>query len=136
MAQINNGECKMEKKRDITERTFKFGVAVIKLANSLPKTPAGFTITNQVIRSGTSVGANIEEAQNGLTRKDFIKSMSIALKETRETKFWLRMAIESKILPSEKVVALLNENEELIKILVTIVKKSKINKFVSEKIKS
>lgn len=57
----------MEKRKDILERTFKFGVAIIKLANFLPKTPAGFTIANQIIRSGTSIGANIEEAQDAST---------------------------------------------------------------------
>ena len=114
-------------KRDIAERTFKFGVAVIKIASFLPKTPAGFAIANQITRSGTSVGANIEEAQDGLTRKEFIKSMSIALKEARETRFWLRLAIESKNLSSERAKPILGEAEELVKILVTIVKKSKMN---------
>ena len=117
----------MEKRKDIIERTFKFGVAIIKLTGSLPKTPVGDVITKQLVRSGTSVGANIEEAQDGLTRKEFIKSMSVALKEARETRFWLRIAIESKTLSSNKAVPILGEAEEIIKILVTIVKKSKIN---------
>jgi len=115
-----------EKKKDIIERTFKFGVAVINVANSLPKTPAGFTIANQLIRSGTSVGANVEEAQDGLTKKEFIKSLSIALKEARETNFWLKIALESNHLNLEKTKPVLGEVEELIKILVTIVKKSKM----------
>lgn len=124
---MENDELKMEKKKDIAERTFKFGVAVIKITNSLPKTPAGFTIANQLVRSGTSIGANVEEAQDGLTRKEFIRSMSIALKEARETRFWLRIVAESGILSTEKTKPILNEAEELIKILVTIVKKSKTN---------
>ncbi|PJE67451.1 four helix bundle protein [Candidatus Shapirobacteria bacterium CG10_big_fil_rev_8_21_14_0_10_40_9] len=123
---MENGELKMEKKKDIIERAFKFGVAVIKTADSLPKTPVGFAIANQLVRSGTSVGANIEEAQDGLTRKEFIRSMSIALKEARETRFWLRIAVESGTLFTKKVGTVLNESEELIKILVTIVKKSKM----------
>ena len=115
----------MEKK-DIIERTFKFGVAIIKIASFLPKTLAGSTIAKQLIRSGTSVGANIEEAQDGLTRKEFIKSMSIALKEARETSFWLRIAVGSKILSPNKAIPILGEAEEIIKILVTIVRKSKM----------
>lgn len=117
----------MEKRKDITERTFRFGVTVIKIIGFLPKTPAGFTLANQLARCGTSVGANVEEAQDGLTRKEFIKSMSIALREARETRFWLRIAVESAILLTEQTAPVLNEAEELIKILVTIVKKSKMN---------
>lgn len=115
------------KKRDIAERTFKFGVAIIKIANSLPKTPIGHTIARQLVRSGTSVGANVEEAQDGLTKKEFIRSMSIALREARETRFWLRMTIESRLSPKDKISPVLNETEELVKILVAIVKKSKTN---------
>ena len=117
----------MEKRKDILERTFKFGVAIIKLANFLPKTPSGFTITNQIVRSGTSVGANIEEAQDASTKKEFIKSVSIALREARETKFWLRTATESDNLKPEITKNILNESDELIKILVAIIKKSKMN---------
>jgi four helix bundle protein len=117
----------MEKGKDIVERTFKFGVKIINLAGFLPKTPAGLTIANQIIRSGTSVGANVEEAQGGLTKKEFIKSLSVALKEVRETKFWLRTAIESKNLSLSKAEKILKESEELTRILVTIIKKSKIN---------
>jgi four helix bundle protein len=115
------------KKRDIAERTFKFGVSVIKISNSLSKTPASFAIARQIVRSGTSVGANVEEAQDGLTKKEFIRSMSIALREARETRFWLRMTIESKLLPRTEVNPVLGESEELIKILVTIVRNSKAN---------
>ncbi len=116
-----------EKRKDIIERTFKFGVEIINIASSLPKTPAGFIIANQIIRSGTSVGANIEEAQDGLTKKEFIKSLSIALREICKTGFWLRTAIESKNLPLNKAGNILKEAEELTKILVTIIKKSKMN---------
>jgi four helix bundle protein len=121
---MENG--KYKKRKDICERTFKFGVTVIKISNSLPKTPAGFAIASQLVRSGTSVGANVEEAQDGLTKKEFIKSMSIALKEARETRFWLRISIESGLLSKKIVKAVLSESEELVKILVTIVKKSKM----------
>ena len=121
---MENG--KYKKRKDICERTFKFGVAVIKISNSLPKTPASFAIANQLVRSGTSVGANVEEAQDGLTKKEFIKSMSIALKEAREARFWLRISIESGLLLKGVVKPVLDESEELVKILVTIVKKSKM----------
>ena len=121
---MENG--KYRKRKNITERTFKFGVAVIKISSSLPKTPAGFAIASQLVRSGTSVGANVEEAQDGLTKKEFIKSMSVALKEARETRFWLRTSVESELLLKGVVKPVLAESDELVKILVTIVKKSKM----------
>lgn len=112
-------------KRDIVERTFKFGVSIIKIINFLPKTPAGYAISNQIVRSGTSIGANIEEAQDGFTRKDFIHSMNIALKEARETKYWLKIIAESELIPIKSLDNLLDENIQIIRILTTIVKNSR-----------
>jgi len=112
-------------RRDIVERTFKFGVSIVKIISSLPKAPAGYAVSNQIVRSGTSIGANIEEAQDGLTRKDFIHSMNIALKEARETKYWLKIILESELIPIEKLDNLLDENIQIIRILTTIVKNSR-----------
>ena len=89
-------------KKDIVERTFKFGVRIIKMGNALPKTPAGFALASQVIRSGTSVGANMQEAQSAFSRKDFIHCVQIALKEARETKFWIELITDSGILSQAK----------------------------------
>lgn len=111
---------------NITTRTFNFGVKIIKLANKLPKTPANFRIGNQIAGSGTSVGANIEEAQHSDSKKDFVYKLNISLREARETLYWLKLIQETKILenfPKE----LINENEELIKILITIIKNTKRN---------
>ena len=117
----------MNYENDIRDRVFKFGVRIIKMVNILPKTPSGYAIANQVVRSGTSVGANIEEAQSAVSRKDFIHSMNIALKEARETHYWIRILASSEILDQKQTEGLLGENEEIIKILVTIVKRSKEN---------
>lgn len=72
-------------KRDIVERTFKFSLRIVEIVNSLPKTTTGFAIGNQVIRSGTSIGANMEEAQDAFSRNDFSHAINISLKEARET---------------------------------------------------
>lgn len=118
---------KSEKKVfDIRERTFKFGVEIINVVNSLSKTTAGFAVGNQIIRSGTSVGANVEEAQNSSSRKEFIHGLTIALKEARETEYWLKIIKETG-LTSLNLERILVEIIEIIKILTTIVKKSKIN---------
>lgn len=112
---------------DIEERTFKFGVRIVKLVINLPKNTAGFKIGEQVLRSGTSVGANVEEAQNSGSKKEFIHSLTIALKEARETNYWLRLIGETGIVRQDRLENLIGENNEIIKILITIVKKSKIN---------
>ena len=115
-----------EKIFDIGERTFKFGVRIVKLVINLPKTTAGYKIGEQVLRSGTSVGANIEEAQNSGTKKEFIHIITIALKEARETNYWLRLIGETELVKQDRLLSLTTENKEIIKILITIVKKSKL----------
>lgn len=115
----------MNTKTDIADRTLQFGVRIIKLANTLPKSPAGYATANQIVRSGTSIGANIQEAQGGFSKRDFIYSMQISLKEARETNYWLKTIIASELLKEKLLLELLRESEEIIKILVTIVKNSK-----------
>lgn len=117
-----------EKIFDIRERTFKFAVRIVKVAGSLPKNAVGFAISSQVVRSGTSVGANIEEAQNCSSKKEFIRSLTISLKEAKETEYWLRIIVESGLISEVKLASLIEETREIIKILVTIVKRSKLNK--------
>lgn len=115
------------KNLDIDKRSFNFGIRIIKLVNALPKNTAGYAVGNQVIRSGTSIGANIQEALGGLTKADFIHCMNISKKEARETRFWLQLIIGSELLPKPKVELLLKESEELVAILTTIVKNSRKN---------
>lgn len=111
---------------DIRERTFKFGVEIIRVVNSLSKTTAGFAVGNQIIRSGTSIGANVEEAQNSGSRKEFIHTLTISLREARETEYWLKIIKETNLtnLGLDRIIA---EVIEIIKILTTIIKKSKTN---------
>ena len=113
---------------DISQRTFKFGVEIVKLSFELPRNSAGFAISGQIIRSGTSVGANTEEAQNASSKKEFIRCLTIALKEAREAMYWLKLIKEVGLLSEEKLVKLLQENLELVKILTAIVKNSKLKK--------
>jgi len=112
---------------DIRERSFAFSVGVVRLVALLPKSASGYAISSQVIRSGTSVGANIEEAQNAGTKKEFIRGLTISLKEARETEYWLRLIWETKLSDQVVVEPLLKEINELIKILTAIIKKAKEN---------
>jgi four helix bundle protein len=73
--------------QDIRDRTFRFGVQIVKMSNRLPRTAAGFELTKQIIRSGTSIGANVEEADAGESKKDFVHKLSIVLKEAQETRY-------------------------------------------------
>src|SRR3989344_6570042 len=112
---------------NITSRSTRFAVSIIKLANLLPRTPAGFAIASQIVRSGTSIGANIQEAQSASSKKDFIHCMIISLKEARETFYWLLIIEKSHLITANKLTFLLKEIDEIIRILVTIIKKSKKN---------
>ncbi|MDI6733037.1 MAG: four helix bundle protein [Planctomycetota bacterium] len=109
-------------KEDLKKRSFEFALRVIKLVQFLPANQISKILGGQILRSATSIGANIEEAYSGLTRKDFTHSMNISRKEANETKYWLRLIVDSGLIKLERCSELLRENEELIKILTSIVK--------------
>lgn len=109
--------------RSIQERSFQFSIRVVKMARSLPRNPAGFAIADQVVRSGTSIGANIAEAQDAASRADFTHCMNISLKEARETEYWLKLIVDFEMLSRVKMTPLLVEIEELVKILRASVKR-------------
>jgi four helix bundle protein len=114
-----------EKKKDIKERSFEFAVRIIKFVQKLPKNHAGFKLGGELLDASTSIGANIEEATGGFSRKDFTYKMGIALKEARESNYWLRLIKVSELAKGDELDQLLNESEELRKILTSIVKTSK-----------
>ena len=111
-------------KRDIADRTFAFAVQIVKLCRELERKDSSSRIlAGQVLRSGTSVGANVEEAQASQSRADFLSKCSIACKEARETHFWLKVLVGAGILPLEQVSSILDECNQIVAILTTIVKK-------------
>ena len=113
-------------KRDLPERTFEFARRVVKLCQVLEQTPGvGRTMANQLLRSGTSIGANVEEGQAGQSRADFVSKLSIACKEARETHYWLRLLSASEIVPEPRLAELLDEADQLIAILTTVIKKTR-----------
>ena len=111
--------------RDITERTFRFSTRVVRLVNALPRTVAGNVIARQVMRAGTSVGANVEEAQAASSAKEFSRRMEIAQSEAREVLYWLRLIAECELAPKSRLVELLQEADELVCIITTIAKRSR-----------
>jgi four helix bundle protein len=110
-----------EKIFDIKERTFQFGVRVVKLVGALPRTVAGIEVGRQLVRAGTSVGSNTEEADAGVSRKDFINHIRIARKEARESRYWLRLIIAAGLLDDPEIDALVTEASELVRILSGII---------------
>jgi four helix bundle protein len=107
----------MSGKRDLDERLLAYGAAVIKLVETLPPSIAGRRIGDQLLRSGTSVGANFEEAQGAESRSDFAHKLQIALKELRESCYWLRLLAKTEMLPQEMLADLIDESLQLRAIL-------------------
>jgi len=107
----------------IQEKSYLFALNIINLYKRLQEHKE-FVISNQLLRSGTSIGANVEEATAGQTKKDFIAKMAIASKEARETNDCLRLLRDGQMCPSVNVSSLICESEDLIKILTAIVKTS------------
>jgi four helix bundle protein len=120
----------MEDKKpfDIVERTFQFALAIVRLCKDCERrNNSARTLARQLLRSGTSIGANVEEAQSGQSRADFVNKYSIALKEARETAYWLRLLIESGDCAPDAGNALRKEADELKKIIASIIVKTKHN---------
>jgi four helix bundle protein len=107
----------MNKGDTISERLLEFAVRIIKLVNALPKTIVGKHIGGQLLRSGTSPGSNYEESRGAESRADFIHKLGIVLKELKETRFWLHVILQAKILAPHLVEMLLRECEELCAII-------------------
>jgi four helix bundle protein len=109
--------------RDINERTFQFACDVVRLYDWLHRRPGiGRSLAGQLFRCGTSVGANLEEARGGQSKADFISKTRIALKEARESHYWLRLLMETYATSRPRVEPLVTEANEIVAILTTILK--------------
>ena len=103
-------------------RTKKFSLDIIDLAEKLPNTISGRAVANQIIRSGTSVGANYRAVCRARSDKEFVSKMNIVLEEADETVFWLEIVIEKKWINEPKILNLLNEGNQLTAIFVSSLK--------------
>ena len=112
-----------EPPRDIRERAFAYALRAIRLYQSLAgsKNGAGWIIGRQYLRAATSIGANIEEAQSGESRADFIHKLAVAQKEARESHYWLRLLASSGIVAEASLQPLMRETEELISVVTAII---------------
>lgn len=107
----------------IAGKTYLFSVRIVKIHLHLcEREKQLYSITKQLLRSGTSIGANVEEALGGHTERDFSAKMSIAYKEARETHYWIRLLLDCGIMEKAAAVSLLKDVEEIIKIIGSIIK--------------
>jgi four helix bundle protein len=116
---------KDEKNQDLRARTKSFALRIIQLYAALPKTTESQILGKQVLRSGTSIGAQYREAQRAKSNADFISKIEGSLQELEETAYWLELLIDSGIVQEERLRPLRGETEELIAIFVTVVKRVK-----------
>jgi four helix bundle protein len=112
-------------KKDLPERTYQYGRRIIALFEALPQSKLAQTLGMQVLRSGTSVGANYVEADRARSTAEFIAKMGDSLKELGESSLWLRHIHDSKLVKPQRLVSLRQETDELIRIFVTIIKRAK-----------
>ena len=112
----------------IQDRSFAFAVRVVKLCQELHRTSkVNRPLVSQLLRSGTSVGANVAEGQSAQSRVDFVHKLSIACKEARETHYWLRLLAAAEIVPEKQLACLLDEANQLVAILTAISGNAKRN---------
>lgn len=117
-----------EKKNIVAEKSYQFALRVIKLYRHLSADKKEFVLSKQVLRSGTSIGALVKEAEHAQSKADFINKMNIALKEANETEYWLMLLNDSDFIDEKSFGSIHSDSLELIKLLASIVKTSKQNK--------
>jgi len=111
--------------RDLRDRTKSFALRVVRMFSGLPKTTEAQILGKQVLRSGTSVGANYREAFRGRSKAEFIAKCGDSLRELEETAYWLELLVDANIVSPDKLLRVCQECDELTAIFVTILKRSK-----------
>ena len=127
-----NAECRMqieERRMDniIETKSFDFAVRIVNLYKHLCEEKREFILSKQLLRSGTSIGANVAEAQKAQTKPDFNAKMNIALKEANETQYWLKLLYKTEYLTNKEFKSMETDIDEIIAILVSICKKTNNN---------
>lgn len=115
----------MKQQNIILDKTYYFGLRIVKLYLHLKKKKVDNGFCSQILNSGTSIGANTEEAIGGSSKKDFINKLQIAYREARETKYWLRLLHDSEMLENKLANSFIKDCDEILKILTSIINSSK-----------
>ena len=117
----------MDSKSVVADKSFAFAVRIMKLYKYLCDEKKEYALSKQLWRSGTSIGANIQEGLSGQSKRDFLMKMNISLKEASETQYWLRLLTATDILTEQESKSILEDCTELIKMLTSIVKTTSAN---------
>jgi len=112
----------MKTDNPIQAKSYTFALRMVKLYQFLCDENKEFVLSKQIVRSGTSIGANVEEAIGAQSGKDFLSKMNIAYKEARETHYWLRLLRDSEMLSSDQAASIIDDCEEFLKISGSIIK--------------
>ena len=111
----------------VKEKSFRFAIRIVKLCNFLREKKNETVMSRQLLRCGTSIGANTAESRFAQSRPDFVSKLSIALKEAAETEFWLRLLHETNYLTQAQFQSMMQDCDELERLLASIVKTTKTN---------
>lgn len=117
----------IEKENIILTKTYNFAIRIVRLYQYLCREKKEFELSKQVLRSGTSIGSNAEEAVGGLSRKDFLAKLGVSYRETRETRYWLRLLRDTDYISAEQAQSMLDDAEEILRIITAIQKSTKDN---------
>ena len=109
----------------IQDKSFRFAVRIVNLCRYLQTEQKEYILTKQLLKSGTSIGANVSESQQAQSRPDFINKLNIALKEAYETNYWLRLLHETSFLTDDEFQSIVTDCQELERLLISIIKTSK-----------
>jgi four helix bundle protein len=126
MSNTTNYSIEERAKYDIHERIYQFIVRVIKLVNTLLKTASNMVIIPQLLRCVTSMGANDQEADGSLTKKDFIHCYTVVRKENKEINFWLKLIADTNPTIKPKMGNIIQEGQEIVAIISSIINKSRV----------
>jgi len=125
---MQNAECKMQNENVIVEKSFEFAVRIVKLYKYLVREHKEFVLSKQLLHCGTSIGANVAEAQRGQSHADFTAKMSIALKEANETLYWLKLLYRTDYLNQSQYTSMNADIQELLGLLTAICRTANITK--------
>ncbi|PKM37450.1 MAG: four helix bundle protein [Gammaproteobacteria bacterium HGW-Gammaproteobacteria-10] len=117
----------LTKRNPIAEKSFEFALRVVKMSKYLQAEKREYVLSKQILRSGTAIGALVREAEHAQSKADFINKMSIALKEANETDYWIELLFQSGEIAQESYQSIKPDIQEILKLLVSIVKTSREN---------
>ena len=120
------GELRSKDKNIVKDKTMAFAIRIVNLYHYLKNEKSEYVISNQLLRSGTSIGANYRESQNASSKKDFISKINIALKEANASEYWLELLYKTEYVSQTQYISISSDCDEIVRLLSAILKTSKL----------